>query len=235
MLRLPHFHHNLKVFLPVWIWCLCVNIPLVYAQQPPGYLGKTMVLDLSLEAAPALRVASKRDLPPYVMNLQLQLELEKILSRRYSAGVFVRPVMAGALYEQSNLEGKSLIRGMNIGTSFRIYSLRRKGNIAPLGPYKKIDIMYLTYWMIDRDRAFYQDGRSWLGRYHDLGIGIVIGNRIIFHDQVSFHYGIRFATILGMFKDDPSSEQIYFKNLATNRLQGQYFFNFQIGIGIFPY
>jgi len=207
----------------------------VYGQQTPGYMGKTMVLDLSLEAAPALRVASQRDLPPYLVNVQLQLELEKVLSRRYSAGAFVRPVVAGAFYEQSNLEGKSLIRGMNVGASIRMYSLRRKGNIAPVGPYKKIDIMYLTYWMIDRDRAFYQDGRSWLGRYHDLGIGIVIGNRIIFHDLVSFHYGIRFATILGMFKDNLSDEEMYFKNLATNRLQGQYFFNFHIGIGILPY
>ncbi len=200
--------------------------------QIPGYRGKTFIADLSLEASPALRVASNRDLPPYLINLQVQLEIEKVISRRFAVGAFIRPVFAGTIYEQNNNEGKALIRGMSMGTSFRIYSLRRRGNIAPIGPYKKIDIMYVVYWMVDKDRNYFQDERSWLGRYKDIGLGFTIGDRRILNDHISFHYGIRFATILGMFKNGLSDDEIVFKNLATNRLQGQFFFNFHLGVGL---
>jgi len=200
--------------------------------QVPGYLGKTTALDLSIDVSPALSVASDRDLPPYLFNLQVQLEFEKVLSRRYAVGIFTRPIIANVFYDNMGTEGKATIRGGTIGTSFRIYSFRRKGNIAPLGPYKKIEIMYANYWLTDTQRAYYADGRSWLGRYTDLGVGFTIGDRRMLSDVFAFHYGVRFATLLGMFRDEPNDQRVYFKNLATNRLQGQFFVNFHIGIGM---
>ena len=105
--------------------------------QAPGYEGKRALLDISVDLSPAIRIASRRDLPPYIFNFQALVETEYTLNRKLSVGGHVHPLFAGVNYEGDNFEGRAQIRGMGIGFSTRLYSFQRKGNIAPLGPYKK--------------------------------------------------------------------------------------------------
>ena len=207
-------------------------IPVLWAQVP-GYEGKRALIDISLDISPAIRIASRRDLPPYLFNVQPLVEAEYTLSRKLSVGAHLRPLLAGVIYQRdNNIEGKALIRGMGMGVSARLYSFKRKGNIAPLGPYKELELFYVNYWMSDDDGLFYDDGRRWLGRYDDIGIGITLGERRMIGDGFSFHYGVRFATILGALDGGRSPDRTYLKDIATDRLQGFFFVNFHIGFGI---
>ncbi|MEM6628628.1 MAG: hypothetical protein AAF694_03105 [Bacteroidota bacterium] len=216
-----------------FLWAsLILGIPIQSWAQIPGYEGKRALIDLSVDLSPAIRIASRRDLPPYIFNVQALLEAEYTMNRKLSLGGHIQPLLAGVNYEVDNFEGRAQIRGMGIGLSARLYSFQRKGNIAPLGPYKKLEIFYVTYWMTDEDERFYQDGRTWLGRYHDLGVGLTLGDRRMLGDGLSIHYGIRFATIFGTLDGSRKPERAYLKDIATDRLQGYFFTNFHIGMGI---
>ncbi len=201
--------------------------------QVPGYEGKRAILDLSLDVSPAIRIASRRDLPPYLFNVQPLIDVEYVMSRRLSFGAHIQPLLAGVMYDrEGGVHGKALIRGLGLSFSTRLYSFKRKGNIAPLGPYREVEVFYVNYWLNDKDKRFYDDGRTWLGRYDDLGVGITLGERRMVGDGLSLQYGVRFATILGTLGGGNNEDRIYLKEIATDRLQGYFFVNFHVGLGI---
>ena len=168
--------------------------------QPPGYLGKRAILALSTDLSPAIRISSRRNIsPPLLMNVRASLDAEYVLTRKFSTGAFLHPIWVNVQYENGPTRGLASLRGLSGGVSFRMYGFRRTGNIAPLGPYKKLDLMVTSYWLIDRDRAYFEDRRRFLGNYYDLGLGLTFGSQRILYKNLTYHYGVRISTILGTF------------------------------------
>ena len=210
-----------------------VGIPELSSAQPSGYLGKRALISLSTDISPAIRISSRRNIsPPLLMNVRAGVDAEYVLTRRFSAGTFLHPIWLNVQYENGRTQGLASLRGISGGVSLRMYGFRRTGNIAPLGPYKKLDLMFTSYWLIDRDRAYFEDHRRFLGNYSDLGIGLTFGTQRILYKNLTYHYGIRLSTVLGTFDWGLDKDERYFKGIATDRLQGMLFINLHIGIGL---
>lgn len=200
--------------------------------QAPGYLGRKTLLSSSLDLSPAIRIASRRDIPPFLFNVRLNFDAEQVLSRRFSIGASLNPLLTGAEYDFEGKEGFTTIHGLGAGINCRLYSYRRTGNIAPLGPYSKVGVFYLSYWLKDRDPVFYPDKRRWLGQYNDLGVALEFGNQRVFGKHFYYYYAIRFSTVFGIFDRNRSREEAYLKRVASDRIQGHFFLNARLGVGM---
>lgn len=210
--------------------CICSYV--VCLGQIPGYQGKKTLITLSADLSPALRITSKRRIDPYLLNIRGVATVEQVLTRNVAVGFSFNPLITEADYELANEKGLASIRGVGVGLNASLYSFGRIGNIAPLGPFTQLELDYYSYWMVDKNATFYPDRRRWLGRFGDMGIGLLFGNRHLFGDIVSLQYGIRLATVLGLKNNRFSENEKYLKNLATDRLQGQFFINASLGAGI---
>ncbi|RMG23211.1 MAG: hypothetical protein D6730_14890 [Bacteroidetes bacterium] len=220
----------MNTFYALLIACLFV-LPL-YAQVP-GYTGKRQLLVADIHLFPAIRFSKLKDgmLP---VNLRLGLSHEYVLSRRFSASFTASYIQSGFDYERNGgqISGKGRISGYALGLGFRMYSFRRVGNIAPLGPFQQLELLYLGHGMRDTDRLFYPDGRRKLARFRDMGLVFTLGNQRIIHPRISYKLAVQVGTVLGLFDHRGTQDEQYLKEVATDRLQGYFFLNFHAGIGV---
>lgn len=198
----------------------------------PGYAGYRSIIKLEGMSFPAIRLYANGSDPELRFNFQGGLQFERVLSRRLSAGLSVRRLKTRLHYTAADSSGLIQIRSTALGAFLQHYTFRSKGNPAPLGLYQKLEVQWVRYQLHDQDRTYFSDGREDIGSYSDLGINVGIGAQRIFHPRITFHTALIFGTVLGMPTSRSKGEQQELKRLATERLQGHFFINLNIGIGI---
>ncbi len=202
--------------------------------QVPGYIGRRSPISLDINIFPAIRFSklAKGILP---VNLRWGLSMEHVLSRRFALGASISNIRTIASYESdavlNQIAGDALIRGVTFGVGFKMYNFKRIGNIAPIGPFQQLELLFLNYRMTDLDRNFFEDGRSYLGSFKDIGLSFNLGTQRVFQEHFTYHLGVKVGVALGAFRGKTDIDR-HLIEIATDRLQGYYFLNINAGIGV---
>lgn len=204
-------------------------LPQLLAAQTPGYLGKKTLLSTDINLFPGLFFPPDKSVP-IPLNTRITLMLDQTVSRSSSIGVGAGYYHAQMAYETDNGEGLANIDGYLSSLNVKFYSFRRKGNIAPLGPYQQVELMYLRYQITDIDKNFYADRRSDLGTYSDFAAGLTFGLRHIVLNRFTVHVGMQYAFVFGAIQNGNQAER-QARRLAIERLRGHFAINYNAGIG----
>lgn len=222
-----------RLFLHVisFVFFLCLMGGL-YA-QPPGYLGKTTLARLNIDFAPSIAYGFSENL--WGPNFRYGLQIERVLTRQFSAGLTAHRFINRVRYDDVNAmagEGVGLakIRAAAAGVQFRMYQFWRKGNIAPLGPYQQIELMYVGYRVEDLNKRYPPGGLTDLGHYGDLAITLGAGSQRIIADKICIQFGAQVGTLLGVF--NTSFRRIASpQDLGAARIARNYSLTVNLGIG----
>ncbi len=216
-----------------WKWMLGLMIsflPLIVSAQVPGYLGKKTLLTADASLFPGFLYAQSTDVP-IRLNTRVALVLDQVVSRKSSMGLAGGYYHTQYLYTSNNGMGNAEINGYSAAWNVKFYSFKRKGNIAPVGPYQQIELMYMRYQVRDLDRNFYPDRRENLGSYGDVAAGLTFGLRHIMFNRLTLHVGMQYAFVFGAFRSG-DAQQRSIQSLSINRLQGHFGLNYNTGLGL---
>lgn len=200
--------------------------------QVPGFEGKRAMLGATVSVFPAIRPRARGQDSVLRVNVRWGVEAEYILSRRVSIGASYKHLETRFWYEIPGGNGLGRIHAHDAGVFVKTYNFFRRGNIAPIGIYQKLEVLAMRYRATDVDRKFFSDGRDNLGRYTDLGIILAVGTQRVWARRIVTNIGIQFGTVLGVLNKEGTERQQEIKSFATERLQGHYFANLNIGVNI---
>ena len=203
--------------------------------QAPGFAGKRLIMAVEGYAFPSLRFIYTDD-RSLSLHTHRGLNLEYVWDRRFSAGLILTKMTTQVGYNYQNRSGNSMLQGTNIGAFVKTYTFLRRGNIAPIGPFQKFELQYLTYFLIDQDRAFYPDGRTELGAFRDWLFTYTLGSQHVLPPRITYQWGIQGGWILNVGQIFPfSAEDKYLSDVSTSRLRDQFAINLTMGVGILLY
>ncbi len=205
-------------------------VPFLLHAQAPGYLGKKTLLTADFNLFPGFSFAQTENLQ-IPINTRSSVMLDQVVSRSSSIGLGAGYYHAQMVYTTANSKGLAQIDGYQTGLNAKFYAFRRRGNIAPLGPYQQVELMYLRYRITDIDRNFYPDQRSNLGTYGDFAAGLTFGLRHIFLNRLTLHVGMQYAFVFGAFQRGNAQERLA-RGYAIDRLRGHFSLNYNAGVGI---
>ena len=196
--------------------------------QPPGYQGKRTLFSASFSAFPNLYRDLYRE-QPFRLNTRLSLQGEHVFRRNFSAGLALSYLETQNTYLNGGRTGEMGIQTWTAIAQFRFYRFLRKGNLAPVGPYRQIEVGFVSYSLTDLSGNFFPDGRPRLGTYSDFLVGAAIGSQRIFYDRFNFFYALRSAWVLQTFVPTDNARALL-KDTASRRLRG--FMNLQVQVGV---
>ncbi|MEM6261046.1 MAG: hypothetical protein AAGI38_00960 [Bacteroidota bacterium] len=223
MLRNPFFASCCIIFLFLLGDTCCVF------SQVPGYLGQKNILHLRVTGAPAVAYGSEEGL--WGPNLKWGLGWERVISRRFSLGLVAYQIGTKVRYANFQKEnGLAHVWANAAGVQIHWYNFFKRGNIAPIGPYQRLEVMYLNYRLQDIDRKYYLDGRENLGNFDDLAFTFAVGTKGIIGTRLSYHVGIQTGTMMRILSTSfiSSSDPDI---LGAARLIRHMSFNLECGIG----
>jgi hypothetical protein len=197
--------------------------------QVPGYLGRKTLIGIGIQISPSL---ISRDLSVSPIHFQERIEVSRVLSRNFALGISLNSIHSALNYSWHGKQGVAGIAGMAAGLNVQVYHFARGGNIAPIGPFEKLEILYVGYRMRDRDGNFFSDGRENLGSYSDLAIGLTLGTRRILSGSIFYSGGLQFAYATGWFNQSGNPDELELKRLSSSLLKGYFAVNLSLGIGI---
>ena len=198
--------------------------------QPPGYQGKRTLFSASVSAFPNLYRDLYRE-QPFRLNTRLSLQGEHVFRRNFSAGIALSYLETQNTYLNAGRTGEMGIQTWTASVQFRFYRFLRKGNLAPVGPYRQIEAGFVHYALTDLSGNFYPDGRPRLGSYNDFLLGATLGSQRIFYDRFSFFYALRSAWVFQTFVPTDNA-RARLKDTATRRLRGFMNLQLQVGVGV---
>jgi hypothetical protein len=219
----------LRLISPFLFFCLLTTLQ----AQPPGYLGKTTLARFNIDVAPAVAYGFSEKL--WGPNFRYGIQAERVLTRRFSAGLTAHRLVNRVRYDDVNAiagEGVGLarVKATAAGLQFRMYQYWRKGNIAPLGPYQQVELMYVRYRVEDLDMRYPPGGMTDLGNYGDMVITIGAGSQRIVKDHICIQFGAQIGTLARAF--NTSFRRIAPpQDLGAARLARNYSLTFNLGIG----
>ncbi len=200
--------------------------------QAPGYLGFNSHLQGDISSFLAIRPFTQDKDSSININLRYGAHWEQVISRRFSVGASMHRLSTSFWYEDEAPFGKGKLESWDMGIFIRMYSFRKRGNIAPIGQYQQLEVLYLSYQLTDVDRLYFPDGRKELGTFSDIGLLYSFGTQRIIWDRFSLNIGVSIGTVLGLFSSNDPLDTEDIKRFATERLQGHFLFNFKGGIGV---
>ncbi|MEZ4777438.1 MAG: hypothetical protein R3D00_29950 [Bacteroidia bacterium] len=200
--------------------------------QPPGYVGKRAILSFDTYSFPNLFLVLDESYP-FRFNYRMGVSGEYVLSRRFSVGGVFNGYQTQTDYHFRGSYGLMRIDGSDTGLFLKSYTFRQRGNIAPIGPYQKLEFLYTRYRMVDLDRLFYSDARTDLGRSDDLIVAITFGTQHVLANHITYHWGLHSAWLFKALDNQRQSDQEqHLKDVSTTRLRGIFGFSINIGIGV---
>ncbi|MDX2245309.1 MAG: hypothetical protein SF052_00930 [Bacteroidia bacterium] len=200
--------------------------------QPPGYVGKRAILTFDTYTFPNFFLVLDENYP-FRFNYRVGLSGEYVLSRRFSAGLTFNGFQTRTDYHFRGSYGFMRIDGSDVGIFMKSYTFRQRGNIAPIGPYQKLEVLYTRYRMTDLDQLFYPDGRTDLGRSSDLIVGISFGTQHVFGKRITYHWGLHSGWLFkGLDNHRAIPHEQHLKDVSTTRLRGIFGFSINMGVGV---
>lgn len=207
-----------------YIICLiiCIGLYSNLLAQCSGYLGKKNQVQFDNLSFPSL--SDKKSL----INMQVGLGVERVLSRSLSLGVSGRLFATSLAFKEANPGfDKLVISGWTGGLHLKHYSFFKKGNIAPIGPYQKIGIRYWESHFMDKFEPF-----QFKGSLRNLSVCVGLGSQRVIYKFITLHYGADFHYLLPVVLSSRVSkgEQSIIP-LVMNRLQKFSMVNISFGLG----
>lgn len=199
--------------------------------QPPGYVGKRAISSIETYSFPNLFLVIDEQYPLRI-NFRIGASAEYVMSRRFSWGTSASAYQTQTDYNFGGSWGFMGIEGYSVGFNAKFYTFHRRGNIAPIGPYQRIEVLYTSYGMTDLDRVFYADGRTDLGRSSDMIVGIEVGSQRVFGNRLTYHYALHAGWLLKVLDNRTTPRLQHLKDVATTRLRGLWGFSANVGIGV---
>lgn len=190
-----------RPFIHLLNFLLCSFLFIQMNAQPPGYLGKTTLARVNIDFAPSIAYGISENL--WGPNFRYGLQIERVLTRQFSVGLTAHRFINRVRYNDVNSvpgEGVGLakVHATAVGLQARMYQFWRKGNVAPLGPYQQLELMYVGYQVEDLDMRYPPGGLTDLGRYGDMAISLGAGTQRIVAGKISVQFGAQIGTILGI-------------------------------------
>ncbi len=213
--------------------CLMVLGGMHLQAQPPGYLGKTTLARVNMDFAPAIAYGFSENL--WGPNFRYGVQLERVLTRRFSAGLTAQRFSNRVRYDDRMApigqgEGLARVHATAAGAQFRIYQFWRKGNIAPIGPYQQIELMYVGYRVEDLDKRYPPGGLTDLGNFGDVMISLGAGSQRILADRICIQFGAQIGTLATIFNTS-FGRDVPPQDLGASRIARNYSFTVNLGIG----
>lgn len=211
---------------------LFISTSLSLFPQAPGFAGKRALIAVEGYAFPSMRFIFTEE-RNFVLHSHLGVSTEYVLSRRFSTGILLNRLTTSFKYAYEGRVGTTGLSSTNIGIHIKGYTFLRRGNIAPIGPYQKIEIQYINYHITDRDQQFYPDGRKDLGEFREWVVTGTLGFQHVLPPRITYHWGIQGGWVLNIGQVFPfSDEGRYLKSRATSQLRDHFALNIHLGLGI---
>jgi hypothetical protein len=201
--------------------------------QTPGYEGRLNPISLEMSVSPALADWIFQPEGQPQVNLRGSLYYERVLSRRTSIGGSLGYLQARQNFLFQNQTGDIRIQSPAISLYAQTYRFLRRGNIAPLGPYQKWEVIYLPYRIDNPDNSFPDFGEA--QRYHDFVVSFGLGTQRVFAKHFTYHLGLQTGWVLNVPANTTNrgSEALrYLNQITARRLRGFFALNVQLGLGL---
>lgn len=165
------------------------------------------------------------------LNVRAGALAERVLSRRLSAGGSLAFFRGESSYDWNNARGAMHLRGQTASLFCTTYSFSRKGNIAPIGPFQRWELLGIRYRLHDLDRRFYADARQDLGSYYDLAPSVTVGVQHVEGERFFWSAGLQCAWLMGLYTLESSPEELYLRQQSYRRSNQALALNLRLGIG----
>ncbi|MCI4669404.1 MAG: hypothetical protein MRZ79_14810 [Bacteroidia bacterium] len=196
--------------------------------EVPGYLGKRFLTTVNIHTFPALARANR--LAELKLNFRPSLHAEFVTSRSQSVYTQFSFLQTTADYSRDSVTGTAEISAKSIEVGVRLYSLQRRGNIAPMGFHHQVGLSFIPYAVKDLDGNF-SPGNENLGSFRDMIILYGIGDQRIIHPSLVYYFNIQGGWLLNFFPNQSTLEATEVKALATSRLRNFSLLNISVGLG----
>ncbi|MEL7531456.1 MAG: hypothetical protein AAFN10_09125 [Bacteroidota bacterium] len=204
------------------------------AAQIPGYEGRLWPIHLDVNLSPAVADWVFQPEGELELNWRVGLEVDRVISRRISLGANASFLQSRQNFLYQGQTGFLDINGYTLGLQLKNYRFLRRGNLAPLGPYQKWELQYLSYQVLDPRDEFPVPLES-DQRVQDLAVSFTLGTRRMLGEHFTYHIGIQTAFVLNLSGEnarrmaDPTP---YLNQIAIRRLRGIFAVNLNAGIGV---
>ncbi|TAE54329.1 MAG: hypothetical protein EAZ89_06710 [Bacteroidetes bacterium] len=199
--------------------------------QAPGYLGKHTPIRIECSFFPALSPAIFQN-EPLRLNVRSAVSAEHVINRMISAGGSIGYFSVQSPYSYNGTWGDIRNSGLTLAGYLTVYAFHRRGNMAPLGPFSRWELISTRYQLRDLSRRFYPDMRSHLGSRSELILALTLGEQRIFRDHLVWSYGIQLGWVLNAGKINGTEEEVYLYALSVQRLRGYFALNAHCAVGI---
>ena len=235
--------------------------------QVPGYMGKHFVIGYDNYFLPAIWGPGKNEANPNSIfspgfNSTHCVNIDITVKNRLNICFSAQHLNTGIAYKKdkyaypnsSTFTGDfatpAQLSSNNLGFGIKVF---RRGSIAPVGKYKKIELLlffekvkYQNTKFSTYDYSYGNETAVTLGpgeyNYKNFALAVTFGKQQIFYDKIVLDYGIRIAytpafniiTVVSA-SDNANTAEVSFKQDARFRLFRQQLFNFHIGIGFLAF
>ena len=238
--------------------------------QTPGYMGKHCMIGYTNNFSPALLMANAKSVDPPGINSSHCFNLDYVIKNRTSFCVSYQFMKTGMNFDNNidiedaatsynlSYEPKSKLpmqlKSNNITLGFKFF---KRGNFAPVGKYKKLDLMLMFSTVSYEQNAFtYHDYNSSTqvrrnygkGEYNfsTFAIAYTLGRQRVFFNCLVLDYGVQFAatpagllgSVLGdnsYYVENGSELEAAIKHQKNVRLVGHQLVNIHLGLGFLAF
>lgn len=211
------------------LWVL-LHITYEMQAQTPGYLNARTGISTAVWASPTLLYGLEEN--RWNLNTRAALRVERVLSRQFSLNAVAYGLQTRVRYAAGPqlLSGFARVSGWAGGLGARMYSFRQRGNIAPLGPFHQLELLYFDYSLRDIDGIYTNGGNPAMGRWKDWGFSYTWGYQYILFRNISWSAGMQAAVISRLFQSNFRATAPP-QDLASARLARHLSLNLFAGIG----
>lgn len=252
--------------------------------QIPGYMGKKLAIMYNIGVSPAISNINYRGNTGFsAFNIRHTLGIDYVRGRQRSIGIaasYMRTAMHyGSYYSFPTTRYEYTIEGTDTSaTPYEVYASGNfsgnvyigsaglslywkfftKKSLAPLGPYQRIDLGFVKYWVTRNEiepikyvlQDHYTDYNTVASYYQERTINIAppgdenvysrcqvgwgFGKQRILWNKVVFDRGIRFGALFNLSGDVQLGSE-NFEDIMARRLFNASCFSFNIGAGFLAY
>jgi hypothetical protein len=250
---------------------LLITIAFSSNAQIAGYMGKRFAIGYSNYFFPGIKgpgpnEAELSDEQSPCFNTAHCLNLEYGIKQRTNMCLSIQYLKTGIAYLHSygdypypndvryggNSSIPAQLRSINVGIGFKFF---KKGFVAPVGGYRKIEILLLSEKVTyDKNHFFKENSSGYQSQetpyvagtgeydYKNIAFSYTIGKQHMLSNILVLDYGIRFGVIPGgifamSLEDDSfnSSMESLYREKAWARIYRQQLINFHIGINFLAF
>lgn len=198
--------------------------------QAQGYLGRRWIVGVEGSGSFNLNQVVGRT---NTLRTQFYLEgsLEYVLTRRLSLQLGAGGFDLQTFYQYQGASGLVRLQGQIVEPSLKLYSLLRRGNLAPIGPYQRFSVMGVRNVLTDLDYNLFPDQRRALGIQYDLALAYAWGTQWIFYDRLALDVSLQAGWPLNLNRNRaPTTTSNFLTDLVTARLRRYLLLNAQVRV-----